>query len=57
MFSFLNVKNRFHRDLIVSRKNKLIVFYIDGKKEPFLSSVLGTITKLYIHEWDILSYG
>ncbi|CAF4549980.1 unnamed protein product [Rotaria sp. Silwood1] len=29
----------------------------DGKKELFLSSILGTITKLYIHEWDILSYG
>jgi len=32
-------------------------FYIDGKKEPFLSTVLGTVTKVYIHEWDILSYG
>ncbi|CAF0945275.1 unnamed protein product [Adineta steineri] len=29
----------------------------DGKKEPFLSTVLGTVTKLYIHEWDTLSYG
>ncbi|CAF0984354.1 unnamed protein product [Rotaria sordida] len=29
----------------------------DGNKEQFSSSVLGTVTKLYIHEWDILSNG
>ncbi|UJR36884.1 hypothetical protein I4U23_029597 [Adineta vaga] len=29
----------------------------DGTKEPFLSTVLGTVTKLYIHEWDVLTYG
>lgn len=29
---------------------------IDGKKEQFVSNVSGTITKLYIHEWDVLSH-
>ena len=32
-------------------------FCLDGKKESFLSTVLGTVTKLYIHEWDILTNG
>lgn len=28
----------------------------DGKKEQFVSNVYGTVTKLYIHEWDVLSH-
>ena len=43
-------------------KNDPIFTMVDAnhpgsKKEPFLSSVLGTVTKLHIHEGDDLSHG